>query len=336
MNVLILAGGKGRRLWPLSKGSYPKQFFRWSKGPSLLYQTILRFSDPSFETIYIVTSASYRALVEKNIPQELKAKCEIILEPYSKNTMAALSYAISVMHLQGKRDFPLFVTPSDHVISSKKLFVKDVLALKSTLPRKFFGLLGVDPLYPETDYGYIHLNQKTDQENTFVKRFVEKPPFEKAEAYVKSGEYLWNTGMLFFYSQDFLDCLEKHCPNMYESLMEGPEQMAESFSSFSPESFDQAILEKTGQLMVRALSCDWSDIGSWDRMYERLDKDLEKNVKKGEIVTFNTSSCLLYSTKKPIYTMGIKDLIVVETEEQIFIGKRGSLKDMKKILLKNP
>ncbi len=339
MDVLILAGGQGLRLWPLSQKSYPKQFLSLGEGASLFTETLIRFSSPFFQRIYIATNRRYKRIIEKQIPQHMRDKCTVIIEPESRNTMAALAYVLAFLREQKIAVSSLFITPSDHFLSPIQELEKAVVSLEKQLPKDTIGLLGAAPLYPETDYGYIELKHALSYEGSFfsVEKFHEKPSLKNAKNYLASKTYLWNTGMILLPVAYCYHLMEKHTPLLYKGVLQGTKALEAAFTSFSSQSIDCALLEKNVSLIVKRLDCYWSDVGSWDRLYDALQKDENQNILQGNVHAENSSSCLIFAKDKPIYTLGVENLVIVDAENCFFIAekKQGAHRKKNRLFPKN-
>lgn len=333
MRVVILAGGQGTRLWPLSLDSLPKQFLKLGDRYSLLQQTVLRFN--AFPTS-IVTHEKYRELVLRDLKEIGKENsCDLITEPCSKNTAPAVMLAL--LHLAKNEKLnpneKVLITPSDHFFSSSSFFEEDLPFLAESIEKDEIVLFGIFPSMPHTGYGYIRMGKKRG-EFLSVEKFQEKPTLEKAREYLLSGKYLWNVGMSMFTATYFWQQLQKYNPEMYAFSKNG----YEGFLSFYPDipsiSLDYALLENIDSMYVYPLHLGWSDVGSWDNLYQVMEKDTEKNVKKGNVLTLDTKNSFIMADKKLITTLGVEDLIIVDTKEAMFIAKKGSSQRVKEIFQK--
>ncbi len=333
MKVLILAGGRGLRLWPLSREALPKQFATLpiqNDSFSLFQKTVKRFlSFIPQEDIWVVTSRDYETLVKQQMQAiDPLLTSQLILEPEQKNTAPAIALALKFLEKKSiNSQETILVTPSDHLMA-EGLLDSLVLAEKLVHEGKFV-LFGIKPYKPDVGYGYIKMTSSTSSD---VEAFVEKPSLDKAQEFLNEGSYLWNCGLFVFKSQTFWKELQKCCPSMAFVATSSYEEILQNFSSLPNLSIDYAVIEKTQYLAAIPLNLFWSDIGSWDSIFDMNQKDHNSNVKIGNILDIDTKNCLIIGGKKLISTIGLEDLVIVETDEAIFIGKRGETQKVKLIL----
>ena len=302
MKIVILAGGSGTRLWPVSRESFPKQFLKLEGHDSLLQKTIKRFLPCDLENFLIVTNRDILFLVKNQVAEiDPKLVNQIIVEPEKKNTAPAIALALQ----QLDKEEIVLVCSSDHWIEPKDRFLEAVhLAEKEARLGKLV-IFGVQPSKPETGYGYIEMNN-----GQFVS-FTEKPPAALAQKYFLAGNYLWNSGIFAFSVQTFWDEASQHCPALNQQFEEMPEI-----------SIDYAIMEKSKNISVIPLHVAWSDIGSWDTVFDVMEKDEAENVKIGNVVTLDTQNSLIMGGKRLIVAVGLEDALVVETADALYLGKR--------------
>lgn len=335
MKIVILAGGGGTRLWPISKKDFPKQFLQFGDTESLLQKTVKRFLNAPFaESILISTNAAYVPLVESQIEKiDAEKKCRIFIEPEAKNTAPAIALAVKYLSEQEK-DPEILILPSDHYITPENKLHDAIEQARAYVRKQKIVTFGVRPHKPETGYGYIQLGKALKQNTYEVKCFIEKPNFEKAREIFLSGEYLWNSGMFAFSAKTFWKELSLHSPDIANSFSGTFQEALLSFSKTPEISIDYALMEKSKRIVVASLDVTWSDVGSWDRVYDILDKDQNQNVKMGNVIDIETKNSLILGGKKLISTIGLEDMLIVETDEAIFIAKKGESEKVKKLVEK--
>lgn len=330
MHILILAGGSGTRLWPLSRQDFPKQFLHFGDQQSLLQKSVGRFlHSPLAETVSISTNAQCAPLVKQQLEKiDPDHQVHIIVEPARRNTAPAIAYAIKYLteNLGVEKDAPVLVIPSDHLIEPQSIFSHYLEEIKPLLQKDRLVLFGIRPTRPETGYGYIQIGEKYNLLTHEVKRFVEKPDRKLAEIYLASGDYYWNSGMFGFSIRLFWQQIALHAPEIAR-LMKGA-----SFEQMPDISFDFAVLEKCQNILVCPLPVSWSDVGSWDSVYDVMAKDQNQNVKFGNVVDIETKNSLIIGGKRLISTIGLEDLIIIETDDATFISKKGESQKVKNIV----
>jgi mannose-1-phosphate guanylyltransferase / mannose-6-phosphate isomerase len=331
MQVIILAGGSGIRLWPLSKKGLPKQFLRIDGKRSLLQNTVLRFRK---SPITIVTHELFKKLVQKDLEEISAHDVEIITEKESKNTLAAI--ALAYLHLKEKKlptKTKFCIVPSDHYFAADENLSMVIEEIDKQMPENKICLFGNKPNLPHTGYGYIELGEK---KGSFfhVIRFHEKPDVEKAKYFLLSQKYLWNVGMAVMSLDTFYHEIKKHVSGLLPLMEQGFDVFQSNYHTLPSISFDYALLEKSTNSLVYPLSFGWSDVGSWDNLYDVLDKDEAKNVTRGNVVTMDTQNSLILGGKKLISTIGLSDMIIVETDKALFIARRGEGQKVKELVEK--
>lgn len=326
MKAIILAGGSGTRLWPYSRREMPKQFLHFGEKRSLLQKTIERFTpiiDP--RDILIVTSQDYFHLVKTQAMEiSLQLENQILIEPEQKNTAPAIALAICYLtsFLKISSQECVLVCSSDHLIAPQEIFIHALVEAEKIAHKARNVIFGIRPNKPEIGYGYIKLGVQ-EQENVYhVDSFVEKPDFSLAQKYLLSGQYLWNSGIFLFQIKTFIKELQKYCPEMGIGTSKDFKEFVNRFSELPNLSIDYALMEKSTNTKVMRLDLNWSDVGSWDSVYDFLKKDQHNNAKMGNVLDIDTKNCLIMGNKRLISTIGLEDLIVVETVDALFIGKR--------------
>ena len=342
---IILAGGSGTRLWPLSTDKKPKQFLSLLSEHSLLQETILRVSDAKdVADPVVVCGTNHCALVHAQLSQIDVTPSAILLEPFGRNTAPAI--AMAALYLVKKNIDPiLLVMPSDAVITNKKAF-HDAIRLAKTYAEDG-GLItfGVIPSRPETGYGYIKTSDLLERENAYnIAEFVEKPDLLRAKQYLEAGNYYWNSGMFMFRASAFLTELKLYAPTIHDicsvvidscpSDNDIVEISALEFEACPSSSIDYAIMEHTKRGVMLPLDAGWSDIGSWKAIWECGSKDDNNNVIIGDVVVQNVYNCYIYSPKKRSIIADVSDSIIVETDHGSLVMHKESSESIKEMINK--
>lgn len=340
---IILSGGSGSRLWPLSRKHYPKQFLPLVGENTMLQETVGRLSGfPNIENPVIVCNEEHRFLVAEQMHSVGQETSAILLEPVGRNTAPAV--AIAALQVLKNHENPLLlVLPADHVIQNIDVLHDAVREGVSVAEQGNLVTFGVVPHAAETGYGYIEKGDNLLSNSVFkVKQFVEKPDKETAQAYIDSGEYLWNSGMFMFQAEQYLAELEKYEPQMLIACRQALEKAdcdldfirlnKESFMSSPAESIDYAVMEKTQNATVIPLDAGWSDVGSWSSLWEVSEKDEQGNVQVGEVLKINTEDSYLYSSGRLVATVGVKNHIVIETADAVLVVDKNEAQDVKKVV----
>lgn len=336
MKIVILAGGSGTRLWPISRGSFPKQFLKLGGDLSLLQRTVKRFwAAFQIEDILILTNQECYHLVKSQVSiLDPAFEKRILVEPARKNTAPAIAFALK--YLQESENVEtsevVLISPSDHIITPEIAFLEVLPEAKKAAQKGSLVTFGVRPDKPEIGYGYIEVQSTDDPHVCNVLQFVEKPSVEKAEEYLLAGNFLWNSGMFAFSIQSFWKELREHSPAIFVQTLKSLSQMTLDFAAMPEVSIDYAVMEASKNLIAIPLNLKWSDIGSWDSVFDMMDKDENQNVKIGNVYDVNTKNSLIYGGKRLISTMGLEDVIVIETEDALFLGKKGDSQNVKKIV----
>lgn len=335
-----MAGGIGTRFWPISRSHFPKQFHDvLGVGKTMLQQTAERFDGIiPHENIYVVTSSEFSGIVKEQLPY-LK-DYQILCEPQRRNTAPCIAYAaykISKINSKAK----LVVVPSDHVILKTEEYQSKIKIALSAAKEQVLVTLGIMPTRPDTGYGYIQFQPKED-DILDVKTFTEKPNIELAEAFLDSGDYVWNAGMFIFSVKTFKKELEKHQSRLAEQFEEG---MSLYYSEAEPEfirkvygvckniSVDVGIMEKSKDVKVVLADIGWSDLGTWKSLYEVQEKDQQQNVIDANALVYNTNNTIIKaSNDKLIVVNGLNDFIVVENDNVIMICPKEKEQDVKQFV----
>ena len=338
---IILSGGAGTRLWPLSWGDHPKQFLPLVTKRTMIQETILRLNGLELGSPIISCGEGHRFMVAQQIGEVSKDKPVIILEPMAKNTAPAIAAACCAAMKQDK-DAVVVVLPSDHVIADVETFQKAVLTAAKNAEKDYLVTFGIVPTFPSTGYGYVKAaGAETDGAFT-LEKFVEKPCLEKAQEYLASGEYAWNSGMFVFKASTFLDELKIHNPEMAKLSIEAFEKAEvdsdfirlnkDSFSQIKGDSIDYAVMEKTSKGKVVKLNAGWDDVGSWSALYDISNKDENQNVINGnDVITLDTTSSYIRGGKRTIATIGLDDVVIVDSDDALLVAAKGKIQDVKKV-----
>lgn len=337
---IILSGGAGTRLWPLSWGDHPKQFLPLVSERTMIQETLLRLKGLELGSPIISCGEGHRFMVAQQIGEVSDKKPTIILEPMAKNTAPAIAAACCAAMKQDK-DAVVVVLPSDHVIADVPAFQNAVKAAALNAEKGALVTFGIVPTFPATGYGYVKAaGAETDGAYT-LERFVEKPCLEKAQEYLASGEYAWNSGMFVFTAGSFLDELKIHSPEMAALSIEAFEKAVvdtdfirldkEAFGKIKGDSIDYAVMEKTTKGKVVKLNAGWDDVGSWSALYDISRKDENQNVVKGDVITLDTTSSYIRGGKRTIATIGLDDVVIVDSDDALLVAAKGKIQDVKKI-----
>ena len=334
MKIIILAGGGGTRLFPLSRTCFPKQFMKIGGDHSLLAQTVLRFMPVAKASdMVIVTNKEYIHHVKAELASCGAEGAHILLEPVGRNTAPAIALAARYCldELGASSDEVLFVTPSDHIIKQTELFVQAVRQAEDMAQQENIVTFGIKPDKPEIGYGYIEAGAVCGS-GFMVKSFKEKPDQETAEKYLAAGSYYWNSGMFAFTIGHFMQELGAYEPEIYQMISNGYASALAQFEDMPNISIDYAIAEKSKKVVTIPLPAYWNDIGSWDAIYDVLDKDKDGNAVKGDCIPIDCTNTLMLGRSRLIAGIGLEDLLVVETDDVIVVAKKGESQKVKELV----
>jgi mannose-1-phosphate guanylyltransferase / mannose-6-phosphate isomerase len=343
LHPVILSGGSGSRLWPLSRQNQPKQFLMLVGERSLFQETLRRASGlPDAQAPVTVCAEDHRFMVGEQLHEIGLQSGGILLEPIARNTAPAI--AIAALHLAARDpDALMLVLPADHLIEDEAAFRAAVARALALAEKGWLVTFGIEPDAPETGYGYIARGDALDDAGYRVARFVEKPDLATAQAYVASGDYAWNSGMFLFSAQRFLEELATHAPAMLAAAkaayagakldLDFVRVDRDAFAASPNDSIDYAVMEKTDRAAVVPVSCGWSDIGSWSSLWAATSRDEEGNRHEGDVISIDTRNSLVRaSERRMIATIGVDDLVVVDTPDATLISRKDRVQDVKAIV----
>lgn len=338
---VILCGGSGTRLWPLSRSTYPKQFVDLGNGKTLFKETVRRAQIVAKDAVpYVVTSDAHRFYAQANL-FECNQQATIIVEPVPRNTAPAIAAAANVA-LSKDPDAVLLVMPSDHAMENIAAFKAAVEKGVKLAGDGYLVTFGIQPTAPETGFGYIKKGKEIDEGGYVVDQFVEKPKEEVAKKFLESGNYYWNAGIFMFRAERYLEELMKFSPEL-EIAVQNATKMAKSignvislnkasFAQVNEISIDYAVMERTEKAALVPLSTMWTDLGSWEAFYNSKAKDKNRNVLEGDVIAVDTQGCYINSRNRLIATIGLNNLAIVETSDAVLITPLERSQDVRDIV----
>ena len=349
--AVIMAGGVGTRFWPKGTTKLPKQFLKIVNDQnSMIQETFKRLDGLVHATkIFVVTNVMYKNDIKKQLPQIPEEN--IICEPFGRNTAPCIGLACLFLK-QFDEKANVIVLPSDHIIGNVTEFQK-VLKTGLNFVNENGGIvtLGINPAKPETGYGYIQydlekmvpvtIDDDVHEKVFKVKTFAEKPNLDLAKAFIESGDFLWNSGMFIFRVDTMMNEIQNSLPDVHESLvkLEGSlldkdfdKKLEFEYSKMKGISIDYGVMEKSHEVYTIKSDFGWSDVGSWDEIYNIKEKDVNGNVKVGKTVTIDTKNCLIINDQKIAALVGVEDLLVVDTDDGLLICKRGESQKVKDVV----
>ncbi|HEL5053358.1 mannose-1-phosphate guanylyltransferase/mannose-6-phosphate isomerase [Stenotrophomonas maltophilia] len=335
---VILSGGSGTRLWPLSREAYPKQFLPLVGNDTMLQATWKRVASIAGAAPIVVANQEHRFMAAEQLRECKVLPQALILEPVGRNTAPAIAIA-ALQALSAGDDALLLVLPSDHVVRNEAAFHAAVKQAAVAAESGKLVTFGIVPTAPETGYGYI--KAATGEGVRAVDRFVEKPDLATAEQYVASGEYFWNSGMFLFKASRYLKELETLQPAILAASRNALDKAArdndfirldaEAFAASPNDSIDYAVMEKTADAAVVPLDAEWNDVGSWSALWEVSDKDADGNACHGDVIALDCKDSYAYGNRL-IAMVGLQDVVVVETDDAVFVGHKDRVQDVKEIV----
>jgi mannose-1-phosphate guanylyltransferase/mannose-6-phosphate isomerase len=347
MIPIILSGGSGSRLWPMSRKSRPKQFMPLLGDKTMLQHTLERLPQAGVDPI-LVCNQDHCFIVEEQLQQINRRAQVVIVEPVGRNTAPALAlaamYAVNEAdssHAGNEADEILLVLPADHYIGQIDRFHAVLKQAEESARAGHLVLFGIRPTCPETGYGYVRSGAQLDAGTYSVAEFVEKPDRQTAEGYLSAGGYLWNSGIFMLHARVYLAELKRLRPDIYAACRNsfdgilyesGFARLPESFAGCPSESIDYAVMEHTDRAVVVALDAGWNDLGTWSALWDVQEKNAEQNVFKGDVVAHESLRCLVAADGRLVSLLGVSDLVVVDTRDAVLIAHRDRVQDVKELV----
>ncbi|KHF25633.1 mannose-1-phosphate guanylyltransferase/mannose-6-phosphate isomerase [Solemya velum gill symbiont] len=339
---VIMAGGSGSRLWPLSRQLNPKQFLAVTDEKySMLQSTILRLQGLDVALPRLICNEEHRFLAAEQLRQLDMEEANILLEPVGRNTAPAIALA-ALTAVEQDDDPIMLVLAADHLIHDVDAFQ---LSIKAALPQAEAGKLvtfGIVPSKPEIGYGYIEQGDALEQGGFEVSRFVEKPDLETAQEYLSSGSYYWNSGMFMFRASRYLQELEAFSPDILNTCRDALKGSSQDmhftrvddaiFSTCPADSIDYAVMEKTADAVMVPLDAGWSDIGAWSALWEVSEKNGDGNVLKGDVIQHDSNNCYIHADSSLVTAVGVDDLVIVQTLDAVLVAHKDKVQEVKKIV----
>ena len=339
---IVMAGGSGSRLWPMSRTQHPKQFLPLINNTSMLQDTIRRLEGLTHLPVSLICNEEHRFLAAEQLRSHNFEHSGIILEPFGRNTAPAVALA-ACRAIEGEQDPILLVLAADHLIKHDNIFRATV---NQAIPLAEAGKLvtfGIVPSKPETGYGYIRRGDKLLEHDAYsVDAFVEKPDLSVAKQYLNDGCYYWNSGMFMFKASRYLEELEKFRPDILDAVKSAYSGAhndldfirldEKAFKSCPDESIDYAVMEKTNDAVVCPLDAGWSDVGAWSSLWEVSEQGEQNNVIRGDVLVDNSQRCYINSSDRLIAAVGVEDLVIVDTKDALLVAHRDKVQDVKNIV----
>ena len=340
---VILAGGSGTRLWPLSRKLHPKQFIELIGETTLFQESILRLPE-LVEKPLVICNEEHRFLTAEQLRQIDRLASSIILEPVGKNTAPAIAMA-ALKSIKNNENVILLVLPADHLIQDVKKFHQAIEFAKKQAEQNKLVTFGITPNKVETRYGYIRVNTLQDENYFNIDKFVEKPDYETAQRYVGSGDYFWNSGMFMFKASVYLDELDKYEPEILSACRRSCQTEfhdldfirlnEEEFLSCPSQSIDYAVMEKTKDAVMVELDASWNDVGSWSALWDSQPKDVNNNLISGDVILNEVNNSYVHSaSNRLVSAIGVSNLVIVDTQDAILVADKSQDQLVKNIVQK--
>jgi mannose-1-phosphate guanylyltransferase/mannose-6-phosphate isomerase len=342
MIPVVMSGGSGTRLWPLSRKHKPKQFLTLFGENTMFQQTLMRLNGLSnIQAPIIVCNHDHRFMVADQLTELGVEQPQIILEPVGRDTAPALAIA-ALQSIQNGDDPSLLVLAADHVIQNTSAFHRAIKIAEQQAEQGFLVTFGIAPTSPNTGYGYIQADGKGHV--SAVKAFVEKPNLATAEQYMSSGDYYWNSGMFMFKASTLLAELERHSPEILQVCQQALSSSEIDldfirlnrtiFSTCKALSIDYAVMEHTDKAMVVTLDAGWNDVGSWSSLWECANQDVNNNVVKGDVILDDVRNAYVHSESRLVSVLGLEDIVIVETADAVMVTSKEKAQDVKNVVKK--
>jgi mannose-1-phosphate guanylyltransferase/mannose-6-phosphate isomerase len=343
IHPIILSGGSGTRLWPLSRSNYPKQFLSLLGAESLFQLTLNRVvslqgsSEPR-----VICNEEHRFLIAEQAHKIQIKLASILLEPIARNTSPAVTLAALQLQSEKKENDLMLVLPSDHIIANPHAFYAAIEKAALAANNDNLVTFGILPTQPETGYGYIKAGEDLKYGSFKVNQFVEKPNLEKAKAYLASGDYFWNSGMFLFKVSTYLDEIKIHSPEILAACQKALSKATtdldftridkDAFMKCPSDSIDYAVMEKTKRAAVVPLDAEWNDVGAWPAVWDVLDKDIHGNAYQGDVIIESSNNSYAHANHRLVSLLGVRDLMVIETPDVVLVAHKDFSQDVKKIV----
>ncbi|SEA48420.1 mannose-1-phosphate guanylyltransferase/mannose-6-phosphate isomerase [Microbulbifer marinus] len=342
MIPVILCGGTGSRLWPLSREAYPKQFLPLAGSETMLQATALRLDGlAQLQAPILVCNEEHRFAAAEQLQEIGRAAQSILLEPCARNTAPAIALA-ALAALEGGEDPLLLVLPADHAVADVAAFRAAVTRAADLAAQGNLVTFGIVPTRAETGYGYIRRGEQLEEGSWKVAQFVEKPDAVTAESYLASGDYSWNSGMFLFRASRYIEELGHHradildaCRNAYAGAardLDFTRMDADAFAACADESVDYAVMENTESAAVVPMDAGWSDVGSWSALWELAERDGDDNLLHGDVLAEDSEGCLVRADNRLVGLLGVRDLVVVDTDDAVLIADKQRVQEVKKLV----
>ena len=342
MKPVVLAGGIGSRLWPKSRAALPKQFLSLTSDNTMLQDTIIRLNGTKAQSPIFICNDAHRFLIAEQLRQKGISHGGILLEPVGRNTAPAIALAALYATLSGE-DPILLVLAADHLIKDEKAFHTAIEEAERLAEAGKLVTFGIVPDKPHTGYGYIKAGCEISA-GFEVAQFVEKPQLDVAEAYVRSGNYYWNSGMFMFRASRYLEELKKYNPDIFDVCQRAIATQTpdldfiridrELFADCREDSIDYAVMEKTDCAVMVPLDAGWSDVGSWTSIWDASEKDENGNVSVGDTILENTKNSYINAEQRLVSVIGLEDVIVVETKDAVMVANKDDVQSIKNVVAK--